>query len=318
MRLAELATYIPEDRIDAEEIIHAAGGTSTFARVFQRMFGIERVAATPTGTKTIEPLGRICDALADKHPENLPSALIHVRALPLQFLSGSSPAISLRQSHRFLSRIQNYYEVDQANCSGLFWALDLGRTLLETGVASSVLILAGDNLSERDLTDRYLPGLTLMGDAYCGLLLDNEVCGLQVCDVTLRCQPEFSFGYSGNSDQMARFFAAHTKLVLNALEAVSFGWEGQTSLLPHNINTLVWHRFSQETGLEGNRIRLGLLPDIGHCYTTDPFLLLDHELHTARKCASETRNDDLALISVGMGGFVGACRLQHTPGSLTQ
>jgi 3-oxoacyl-[acyl-carrier-protein] synthase-3 len=306
VRIAALATYVPEGRIDAEEIIRAAGGSPTEARVFRRLFGLDQVSVACRKECLHNHFRRVIADLSAASLGERPDTLIHVRGRPLKQASERLPLDHLRREHWLFSQVERHYEIDQTNCSGLFWALDFARILLEAGEMRCAVILAGDHHSDLRLGDRYLPGSTLMGDAFCGLLLDGSSAGIQIGALALHSHPEFSFGYAGDMEQMGAFFAAHGRIVRSALNEIGFDWGAGTPLLPHNVNRLAWQVFCRETGMAMERIRLGLLPDIGHCYTCDPFLLLDAEL---RWRATDQSSPDLTLVSVGMGGFVGACRL---------
>ncbi|PRY76664.1 3-oxoacyl-[acyl-carrier-protein] synthase-3 [Yoonia maritima] len=302
MRLAGLATHIPTGRIAAETIIAAAGGTRAEAQVFCRMFDMTHVSAVPEGETLMPQLSGILDDLNCDQDVSVPDALIHVHGQPLQVPNGvASPIQPLRQSHPFLANVQRCYDVDQHNCSGMFWALDLARTLLGTGLATSVLILGGDSHIGLPVRDRYVPGCTLMGDAFCGIVVDLDQAGPQFGKIALHTHPEFASGRAGTTAQMGAFFAAHSDMVARALEDVNFGWSGKGALLPHNVNRMAWSSFARSYNVAASRIRLDLLPDVGHCYVCDPFLLL---------AAERERDPHLrgapTLLSVGMGGYVGA------------
>lgn len=304
MRLSALATHIPSDRIETEAIVKAANGSLAEARVFRRMFGMDSVAATPVKEGLVDQFHRIVDDLSDAHGTSLPDALIYVRGQPLQYCPNGSPAQTLSQSHPFLSEVQRHYEVDQHNCSGLFWAIDMARSLLDAQMARCVAVIGGDCHINLPLANRYVPGCTLMGDSFCGMVLDHQPGSMQLSQTTLKTHTEFSFGRSGTLSDMGAFFAAHGNIVKSALDHAGFDWNADTPLLPHNVNKLAWQSFSRETGLAPDRIRLNLLPDIGHCYTCDPFLLLNQERAKVANRASHAM-----LLSVGMGGFVGACHV---------
>jgi len=304
MRLSALATYIPPDRIETETIVKAAGGSIAEARVFRRMFGMDSVSATPADEGLVDQFHRIVDDLSTAHHTSLPDTLIYVRGQPLQYGHNGSPAQVLSQTHPFLSNVQRHYEVDQHNCSGLFWAMDMARSLLDARMARCVAVIGGDCHINLPLENRYVPGCTLMGDAFCGMVLDQNPDGMQLSQMTLQTFTEFSFGRSGTLSDMGAFFAAHGRIVKSALDHAGFDWTANTPLLPHNVNRLAWQAFCRETGLASDRIRLNLLPDIGHCYTCDPFLLLAQEREHAGDQATGAM-----LVSVGMGGFVGACHV---------
>ncbi|WP_293577455.1 hypothetical protein [Phaeobacter sp.] len=307
MRLACLASHVPAARIGAEEIIRAAGGSPAEARVFERMFGLEQVAAVPQGQTLAQQFDHVLRALTAQYRGALPDVLIYVHGQPFQYAAGQSPVEALCANQPLLSGITRRYEVDQYNCGGLFWALDLARTLLRTGLARAVLVLGGDSHIGLPLGDRYVPGCTLMGDAFCGLILDQAPGGLRVGDVALCTHPRFARGRAGTSAEMGDFFAAHGGIVCQALSRIGFDWDSACALLPHNVNRLAWQMFSRETGLAPERLRLSLLPEIGHCYTSDPFLLLEREqpsLGDGQACA---------ILSIGMGGYAGAALITRSP-----
>ncbi|MFS4583142.1 hypothetical protein [Phaeobacter sp. C3_T13_0] len=315
MRLTALATYIPEGRIDAEEIIRDAGGSQSEARVFERLFGLAQVSACSTKETRYDQFARILEDLqAQGGDAALPDTLIHVRGLPMR--DGPSGAVlpRLRQEFGFLAKVQQKFDLDQTNCAGLIWALELARTLLKAGRARVVAVVAGDGHERLALADRYVPGSTLMGDAFCGLLLTEEPGapsgqGLQIGDISLTCHPRFSFGYKGTTAQMGSFYAAHGQIVSKTLRDLGFRLNSRSSLLPHNVNRMAWASFCAETGVSSDRISLGLLPDVGHCYTVDPFLLLKQELDDPNSRFNSARENAATLLSVGMGGYAAGCQV---------
>jgi 3-oxoacyl-[acyl-carrier-protein] synthase-3 len=48
------------------------------------------------------------------------------------------------------------------------------------------------------------------------------------------------------------------------------------------------------------------MPDIGHCYTTDPLLLLHAALPAIRA------DKPHVMLSVGLGAWIGSCRISYT------
>jgi 3-oxoacyl-[acyl-carrier-protein] synthase-3 len=303
MRLAAIAAHIPAGRIDADDIVRAAGRPLSEARVFKHLFGIEQVSASSAPRPLAAEFEPILDRLLDDHTGPRPDAMIYVHGLPLQYPRGHSP-LTVLGSHPMLAGVKFKYEVDQHNCSGMFWALEMARHLLHGGIAHSVLIIAGDSHANVPLADRYVPGCTLMGEAYCGLVVDQECGGWRFEPMVLHMKPEFHFGRAGTAQQMSAFFSGHSKMVKSALDESGFDWLGAAPLLPHNVNRLAWQQLCREHGLDYGRVDLSLLPDVGHCYTSDPFLLLCELLGSP-----EVEADAATLISVGMGGFVGACTI---------
>jgi 3-oxoacyl-[acyl-carrier-protein] synthase-3 len=308
MRLAALACHIPERRIDAEAIITSAGGRHADAKVFSKLFGIERVAASEPGQPPGERFGPALQRLARCYPGKPIDTLIYVHGLPTQYVPGWSPVMDLCQSHeRLLGSVRFFYEVDQHNCAGLFWALQMARQLLETGLTHAVAIVAGDCLADFPLARRYVPGCTLIGDAFAAVVVDAGRGGVQIGEIALSHRPEFAFGLYGSEAEMRGFNQAHDQMVKDALDTVGFPWDKNDKLLPHNVNKLIWLPFCRRQGIDRDRVQLQLIRDIGHCYTTDPLLLLDN-LRTAANLEGEA----VTLLSVGLGAYTGACRV-HFP-----
>jgi 3-oxoacyl-[acyl-carrier-protein] synthase III len=306
MRIASLASHIPAMRVPATDIICATGAPAIEARVFSRVFGIDTVAASAPGSDIADAFALVLDRLQRRHTGILPDALIYTHSIPVQYSGDASPIVRLRHEHPFLRKVRNTFEIDQYNCAGLFWSLDLAAKLLAGGLADSVAILAGDDQSALPMTERYIPGCTLLGDAFVGLMVDRGEEGIRVLDLTIASAPGFAFGQYGTPEEMRRFNAAHTTSVLAILQRLNVPLDGREPILPHNINQLVWTQFCRASGVAVERIKLDLLTIAGHCYTADPLLLLDRHLNDQ---PATSGGQTLTLLSVALGGFAAGCRI---------
>jgi 3-oxoacyl-[acyl-carrier-protein] synthase-3 len=306
MRLAALACHVPERRIDAETIITSAGGRRVDARVFTKLFGIERVAASQPGDPLHERFAPVLRSLGRNVETSPIDTLIYVHGLPIPYAAGRSPMAELCTSFPHLfSAVRLLYEVDQNNCAGLFWALQMARELLASELARCIAVVAGDCLADFSLRHRYVPGCSLIGDAFATLLVDARPGGMQIGEIALSYRAEFSAGLYGSEADVRRFNEAHDQMVTATLDAVGYPWNGKENILPHNVNKLIWLHFCRKQRLDMNRVRLDLIRDIGHCYTTDPLLLL--RCHLA---AGKLEDDTVTLLSTGLGAYTGACRIQ--------
>lgn len=306
MRIASLASHIPAMRVPAADIIRATGAPAVEARVFTRVFGIDTVAVSAPGSDIADAFALVLDRLQRRHAGAPPDALIYTHGIPVQYSGDASPMVRLERDHPFLARIRNSFEIDQYNCAGLFWSLDLAGKLLAGGFAECVAILAGDDQSALPMTERYIPGCTLLGDAFAGLTVDRGEEGIRVLDLSVANTPGFAFGQYGTPEEMRRFNAAHANSVLSILRRLDASLDGGEPILPHNINRLVWTQFCRASGVAIERIKLDLLPLAGHCYTADPLLLLDRHLNGGF-AASDDRT--CTLLSVALGGFAAGCRI---------
>lgn len=299
MRLVSFAKYLPEQRLSVEKCVTATGASAAEAKAFARLFGIDSVGCTPDGMTLAEAFSRVLDGLVPQAV--LPDTLIYVHGNPVQYAEGDNPVHRLVGSHPLLAAIDDVYEIDQQNCSSLFWALDAARKLLDQD-AGSVLILAGDCLAQMPMSERYAPGVTAIGDAFCGLLLDGAEGGTRIEDIWLSTRPEHYAGRFGSAEQTAAFNADHTRLVNAILNGVGVQPGDDTPILPHNVNQLSWRLYARQSGIAPERIWLDLLPEQGHCYTVDAVSMLDR--------FADAPCREAALLSVGQGGFLGGCMVR--------
>lgn len=304
LRLAALANLIPQNRRAVADCIAAAGGKAMDAKVFSQLSGVEHVAVFHDNVDAIALFGTlVAEAIAASAPEaELPDTLIHVHGNPVQAGVGGTLIRTLQLRSPLLSKIERSYEFDQQSCSTLFWAIDAADRLTAAGVARSVLIVAGDILTVLPGAERYAPGCTAIGDAAAVMLLDRRPGGVRLGEAFLATVPGHAKGRFGNGAESAAFNACHTNLVLQILAAL--GSEDQTCTRPilgHNVNRVSWSRFLADSGMSPDRVRLDLLPHVGHCYTLDALLMLPRVL--------DEGGEEADLLSVGEGGFLGGCRV---------
>lgn len=299
MRLASFSKFVPETRVGVEACAVAAGAHPAEAKAFARLFGFESTACTDPDMSLSAAFLKALDGL--EPGRTLPDTLIYVHGNPVQYPEGANPAERLAEVHPLLAGVETVLEMDQQNCSTLFWALDAAQKMIDAD-ARAVVILAGDSLHEMPLAERYAPGVTAIGDAYCALLLDGAPGGTRIDNIWLETRSEHYSGRFGDAEQTAAFNADHGALVDAILDGIGFDRAGQTPILPHNVNRLSWRMYCNQTGMDKERIWLDLLPQQGHCYTVDAVSMLDRFAGSGLP--------DAALLSVGQGGFLGGCMVR--------
>ncbi len=294
MRLLDHALYIPQERCSIREAMLQNGQSLYEAKAFSRLFGFEKVARLIN-----RDLNRAFAEVLDRlHPDDGkgPDSVIYCHGNPVQYDGDCSPVDELLQTHPVLADVTQSFEVDQHTCASLFWALELARGLLREG-SRRVLVLAGDSVEGMPLTERHAHGVTAVGDAFAGLLLDDADTGIQIGDIYLDMRAEFHHGRTASAEQVTLFNAHHTELVQQILDNIGLRISRPTAIVPHNVNRLSWQKFCKDTGVDMNDIWLDLLPDTGHCYTVDTLAHLERFFDSDRQ--------DAAMISVGQGGFLG-------------
>ncbi|ANE75574.1 3-oxoacyl-ACP synthase III [Dickeya solani] len=307
MRLTRFVTWVPEQRLNASDIILAAGASASEARVFSQLFGFRQVAALDSNVPLASVFHRLLSELQRQspHPERPADVLIYAHGMPVQAAEREPWLTQLGREHPFIRDHAPCYELDQQNCATLFWALALAQRLLSQQRAKRVAIIAGDTLSAFAIQERYFPGCTIVGDAFAALLLENQPSGFQIGPVYTGQRPEFHEGIHGSEHVKKAFYQAHDELISDALQNTKSGNPTHLHLLPHNVNRLSWLNYSRRHQHPLENIALGLMPNIGHCYTVDPLLLLPAALPAIQSGKPHV------MLSVGLGAWIGSCRIRH-------
>lgn len=303
MNIASLATYIPPARVHLDQIVAHRGGSPSEARTFGQLFGM-REASTLANEESAEGCFH---ALLQQLGESLDEgekidAVILVQGLPARSLRQSVNLSSLRQQSHFIAADASLLTVNQQNCATLFWGLRLAERLLAGGKHRCVALLVGDTLADFDLAERYIPGCTLIGDAFVAALLKPGGGQRRVSGIQCFYHPGFWQGLDGSREDTKRFYQSHNHLVAHALASYPEDLRKRAWLLPHNINRLSWQTWLRLPDNRHQQVATDLLSQCGHCFSADPLLLLD-------SYAPQDTGRPALLLSVGLGGWVGCAAI---------
>ncbi|HHQ4530368.1 TPA: hypothetical protein ACSP1Y_004183 [Aeromonas hydrophila] len=308
MRLASLSIHIPTTRIPVQTLAVASGCTPMEAKVFCRLFGINNVSAHSDRETPLHSMQTVISDAIQSAGTLAIDTLIYVHAFPVQSADHQCRISELIDTMPALRSVHNCYEVDQHNCAGGFWGLSIAQSLLSQAAAERILILIGDSFHELSPEYRFVTGCTMMADGYAALIVDELPGPWQIERIYTHHESQYHQGLFGDEQQNQSFYHAHDTLVNEALAALDDHNNPHTAILPHNINSISWFNYSHAFPEPGSRLDLTLLPDIGHCCAADPFLLM-HRYYQS----SDNQSQRWALLSVGSGGYVGACSISYTP-----
>ncbi|MCX2941967.1 3-oxoacyl-ACP synthase [Rahnella perminowiae] len=303
MNIFALKTFIPPARLSLEDILSRRGAHPGEARTFRHLFGFqaasvltaEESAATSFASLLQQGAGHLNQA------EKI-DAIILVQGLPARSKRQHVDLTLIRQRFDFIAPDAHLITLNQQNCATLFWGLLMAQRMLEQGKYRCVALLAGDTLADFDLAERYVPGCTLIGDAFICALLRPGGGERRVTGIHCFHHPQFWQGLDGSRDDIRGFYQAHDALAGQALGKYSPAVRREAWLLPHNINRLSWQTWRRHSEHAQQHIATDLIGECGHCYTTDPLLLLNDY------SPAETGRPAL-LLSVGLGGWVGSAMI---------
>ncbi|QWA13217.1 3-oxoacyl-ACP synthase [Sodalis ligni] len=303
MNISSLFTYIPQTRLSLEEIIAYRGGSQAEARTFRQLFGFQQAATLAAE----ESAGKCFHSLlqqtgASLNEEEKIDAVILVQGLPAHSSRQNVNLAQLRQQLGCIAADAMLITLNQQNCATLFWGLLMAERILATGKHQCVALLAGDTLADFDLAERYVPGCTLIGDAFVCALLKPGGGQLRVSGIHCFHHPEFWQGLDGSREDIKHFYRSHDSLIAQALRQFPDPLRKDAWLLPHNINRLSWQTWLRQPDNLHQHVATDLICQTGHCYATDPLLLL-------KRYSPQDTGRPALLLSVGLGGWVGCAAI---------
>ncbi|MFJ4389507.1 beta-ketoacyl-[acyl-carrier-protein] synthase family protein [Pseudomonas soli] len=303
MNIASLVTYIPPTRISLEQVVAHRGGAASEARTFSQLFGMREASTLATDESAEDCFRALLQQLRESLDEDETiDALILVQGLPARSQRQSVNLQALRHESDFIAQDAPLLTVNQQNCATLFWGLRLAERLLASGKHRCVALLTGDTLADFDLAERYIPGCTMIGDAFAAALLKPGGGQRRVSGIHCFYHPGFWQGLDGSREDTKRFYQSHNTLVDQALASYPKDLREQAWLLPHNINRLSWQTWLRHPDNQQRAVATDLISHCGHCYCADPLLLLD-------SYAPEDTGRPALLLSVGLGGWVGCAAI---------
>ncbi|MBY8946714.1 MULTISPECIES: 3-oxoacyl-ACP synthase [unclassified Pseudomonas] len=299
MNIAALATYIPPARVSIDQVIAHRGGNPAEARTFGQLFGL-RQASTLANEESAEGcfqalLQQLAASLDDGEQID---AVILIQGLPAGSWRQSVNLAALRQQSNVIAADAPLLYLNQQNCATVFWGLRLAERLLAGGKHRCIALLVGDTLADFDLAERYVPGCTMIGDAFAAALLKPGGGQRQVSGIQCFYHPGFWQGLDGSREDIKRFYQSHNDLVAHALATYPQDLRKRAWLLPHNINRLSWQTWLRHPDNHHQAVATDLISDCGHCFSADPLLLLE-------RYAPQDTGRPALLLSVGLGGWVG-------------
>ena len=303
MNIASLATYIPPTRVHLEQIVAHRGASPSEARTFGQLFGMREastLADEESAQGCFEALLRQLSASLEE-AEKI-DAVILVQGLPARSLRQSVDLPSLQRRAGFIAADAPLLTLNQQNCATLFWGLRLAERLLAGGKHRCVALLVGDTMADFDLAERYIPGCTMIGDAFAAALLKPGSGQRRVSGIHCFHHAQFWQGLDGGREDIKRFYQSHNSMVSQALASYSEDLRSRAWLLPLNINRLSWQTWLRVQDNRDKSVATDLVSHCGHCFSADPLLLLEHY-------APQNTGRPALLLSVGLGGWVGCAAI---------
>ena len=303
--LSRVAVRLPRGMEPVDDIMVRAGCGTTERKMFAKIYGLHQ-------SPTLAPDEQMQDLLLEAGRAALDGG---TAAMVLYGHTLLTQEFGLRGG--FADQLRaglgvpgaGFFGFSHINCTSVLRCVEYARRYLtssEAGPDDRVLVLGGDQGSISDQS-RYVPGMTVGGDAAVGVLVQRS---------TAESGPRYRY-LGGAVGRDARFHrnlkmdAAETALygqvcaeqtvhtMQRAAHVAGLGTDQIDWVMPHLSNRMFWRTFSSRSGIARERICLDLLPEQGHTFGADSLMALEHADRTGRL----RPGDRCALISIGQGAY---------------
>ena len=306
--LTNITSYIPENRMQIEEILELGEFERKEALLLRRVYGINQVPIVENNQRLEETLKNVVSKIPDV--ENIGIDFI---------LYGHSVTAQVPHDYNLLRKVfeplglgdVTAMGISQFACASSFFALQLAEIMLKKREdINKILLLLGDQTNMLS-QGRYIKRSTVIGDAASAVIIEKNTPDNQLLALSVLKDTRFCEGYYATAEQMAKFNEGYVPFIITAINEVlrkaNISLKEVNYILPHNVNKVTWKSFVKHTNYPFERVILDLLSDIGHTYTSDSFLILDH----LNKQKRLKKGDKFLMISVGIGSFIGVALFQH-------
>jgi 3-oxoacyl-[acyl-carrier-protein] synthase III len=299
--LAEVAAYLPAERVPLEDLAEQLGLTPVQVRVFQRYHGLARICRAPSATLADLLARAVSELVTLPGHERRVRYVIHARGMPVAAPFPHNPLREVCATFGLGHAVA--FTVTQQACAAGLLALDLAGRLLaadaDTGPGALALVLAGDKTFTR--VAQIVPQTSVFAEGAAACLVRAGGGTDRLLAYATRSRGEFDWAF-GRPHDLALAFQREFPATLAGVIDAAVSQAGCTLddislILPHNVNTVSWRQLCRATGFPLARVLLDNVPAAGHSFCADPFI----NYRTAMLRGLLRRGDRFVIAAAGAG-----------------
>ena len=272
--LAEVAAYVPAQRVTIESLGPELDLTPMQIKVFRRYHGLSEVSRDP-GRSLLDLLISATDRLSGLrgHRQRIRYVLYArsmavVAPFPLNPLHELSARLGLDHAVAFT--------VTHQACATSLQAIHLaGQLLAADGDADALaLVVAGEKAYTR--VARIVPETSFFAEAAAACLVSHAGPRDRLLAYAAESRGEFDGGPAGQPDLLGRFQEASPAALANvitvAVKEAGLRLEDVSLIMPHNVNKVSWRRVCRLLDYPVQQVLLDNVASIGHGFCADAFI----------------------------------------------
>jgi 3-oxoacyl-[acyl-carrier-protein] synthase III len=272
--LAEVAAYVPEQRVTIESLGPDLGLTPMQVKVFQRYHGLSEVSRDP-GRSLLDLLASAAGRLASLRGQlQRVRYVLHARSMPV------AAPFPLNPLHELCGRLglghAVAFTVTHQACATSLHAIQLAGQLLaaDRDPDALALVLAGEKAYTR--VARIVPETSLFAEAAAACLVRAGGRRNRLLAYAAQSRGEFDSDLGAPPDLLGQFQEASSSALAQVI-AVALAEAGlrpadAALILPHNVNKVSWRRVSRLLDVPLATVLLDNVAPIGHAFCADAFI----------------------------------------------
>jgi 3-oxoacyl-[acyl-carrier-protein] synthase-3 len=309
--LAEVAAYVPDQRVTIESLGPALDLTPMQVKVFRRYHGLAEVSRDQDRS-LLELLASAAGRLS-----RLPGARERVRYL---LYARSMPVVApfpLNPLHELAARLglghALAFTVTHQACATSLQAIQLaGQLLAADGDADALaLVVAGEKAYTR--VAQIVPETSFFAEASAACLVSHDGPRDRLLAYAAQSRGEFDGGPAVQPDLLGRFQEASptalADVITTALKQAGLRLADVRLILPHNVNKVSWRRVSRLLDYPVQQVLLDNVASIGHGFCADAFI--NHQTAAERGLLAAGDRYVIAAAGAAPGATFSAMVFEH-------
>jgi 3-oxoacyl-[acyl-carrier-protein] synthase-3 len=272
--LAEVAAYVPAQRVTIESLAPELGLTPMQVRVFQRYHGLSAVSRDQDRS-LLDLLTSATDQLSGlRGQRERIRYVLYARSMPVV------APFPLNPLHELCARLglghAVAFTVTHQACATSLQAVHLAGQLLagDGDTDALALVVAGEKAYTR--VARIVPETSFFAEASAACLVSQGGPGDRLLAYAAESRGEFDVGPGAQPDLLGRFQeaapAALATVIAVAVKEAGLELADVRLILPHNVNKVSWRRVCRLLGYPVEQVLLDNIASVGHGFCADAFI----------------------------------------------
>jgi 3-oxoacyl-[acyl-carrier-protein] synthase-3 len=272
--LAEVAAYVPPQRVTVESLGPALDLTPMQVKVFKRYHGLSEVSRDPDRSllELLVSAGRKLRGLNEQRERV--RYVLYARSMPVVAPFPLNPLHELSRQLGLGHAVA--FTVTHQACASSLQAIHLaGQLLAADGDADALaLVVAGEKAYTR--VARIVPETSFFAEASAACLVSQGGPRDRLLAYAAESRGEFDGDLAERPDLLGRFQEASPVALANvitvAAEKAGLRVADLSLILPHNVNKVSWRRVCRLLDYPVQKVLLDNVASIGHGFCADAFI----------------------------------------------